>query len=98
MVTGEELLTITDGELGGLLPFSWTRLYRTSAAEIDCGLGYGWSHALAQRVDINGDEVVWTDHENRVTTFPCPAYSVRQSPIAFQKQPSSLATIRPSWY
>ncbi|MFG6207929.1 RHS repeat-associated core domain-containing protein [Pseudomonas retamae] len=73
MVTGEELLTITDGELGGLLPFTWTRLYRTSAAEIDCGLGYGWSHALAQRVDINGDEVVWTDHENRVTTFPLPS-------------------------
>jgi len=73
MVTGEELLTITDGELGGLLPFTWTRLYRTSAAEIDCGLGYGWSHALAQRVDINGDEVVWTDHENRVTTFPMPS-------------------------
>ena len=73
MVTGEELLTITDGELGGLLPFTWTRLYRTSAAEIDCGLGYGWSHALAQRVDINGDEVIWTDHENRVTTFPMPS-------------------------
>ncbi|MFJ5240111.1 RHS repeat-associated core domain-containing protein [Pseudomonas neuropathica] len=73
MVTGEELLTITDGELGGLLPFNWTRLYRTSATEIDCGLGYGWSHALAQRVDIKGDEVVWTDHENRVTTFPMPS-------------------------
>ncbi|WP_172979363.1 RHS repeat-associated core domain-containing protein [Pseudomonas kitaguniensis] len=73
MVTGEELLTLTDGELDGLLPFNWTRLYRTSAAEIDCGLGYGWSHALAQRVDIKGDEVIWTDHENRVTTFPLPS-------------------------
>ncbi|MDR6927583.1 YD repeat-containing protein [Pseudomonas sp. BE134] len=73
MVTGEELLTLTDGQLNGLLPFEWTRLYRTSAAEIDCGLGYGWSHALAQRVEINSDEVVWTDHENRVTTFPLPS-------------------------
>ncbi|UZE09708.1 RHS repeat protein [Pseudomonas sp. B21-053] len=72
MVTGEELLTLTDGELGGVLPFSWTRLYRTSAAEIDCGLGFGWSHALAQRVEITGNEVIWTNHENLVTTFPLP--------------------------
>uniref|UniRef100_UPI00111C844E DUF6531 domain-containing protein n=1 Tax=Pseudomonas sp. B11(2017) TaxID=1981748 RepID=UPI00111C844E len=73
MVTGEELLTLTDGELFGLMPFVWTRLYRTSAAEIDCGLGYGWSHALAQRVEVFQDEVVWTDHENRVITFPLPS-------------------------
>ncbi len=97
MVTGEELLTITDGELGGLLPFSWTRLYRTSAAEIDCGLGYGWSHALAQRVDINGDEVVWTDHENRVTTFPLPSVqrpaitnSLSEAAIFIGDDPSEL--------
>ncbi|MDI3205589.1 DUF6531 domain-containing protein, partial [Pseudomonas shahriarae] len=42
MVTGEELLTLTDGELDGVLPFAWTRLYRTSAVEVDCGLGFGW--------------------------------------------------------
>ncbi|MCF5321375.1 DUF6531 domain-containing protein, partial [Pseudomonas simiae] len=47
MVTGEELLTLTDGTLDGLLPFEWTRLYRTSAVEMDCGLGFGWSHSLA---------------------------------------------------
>ncbi|WP_241000650.1 DUF6531 domain-containing protein, partial [Pseudomonas viridiflava] len=45
MVTGEELLTLTDGQLDGLLPFEWTRLYRTSAVETDSRLGYGWSHA-----------------------------------------------------
>lgn len=73
MVTGEELLTLTDGELDGLLPFEWTRLYRTSAAELNCGLGYGWSHALAQRVEIDGESVIWTDHENRSTTFPLPS-------------------------
>ncbi|MBC3304821.1 type IV secretion protein Rhs, partial [Pseudomonas sp. SWRI18] len=28
MVTGEELLTLTDGVLDGVLPFEWTRLYR----------------------------------------------------------------------
>ncbi|MFP3500521.1 DUF6531 domain-containing protein, partial [Pseudomonas sp. SIMBA_059] len=60
MVTGEELLTLTDGTLDGVLPFEWTRLYRTSAVEVDCGLGFGWSHALAHRLAVSGDSVVWT--------------------------------------
>ncbi|MGW8465964.1 RHS repeat-associated core domain-containing protein [Pseudomonas sp. CLCA07] len=73
MVTGEELLTLTDGSLDGVLPFDFTRLYRTSAAEIDCGLGFGWSHSLSHRLDIDGDTVIWIDHENRRTTFPLPS-------------------------
>ncbi|XVJ49589.1 DUF6531 domain-containing protein, partial [Pseudomonas sp. UBT] len=72
MVTGEELLTLTDGTLDGVLPFEWTRLYRTSAVEVDCGLGFGWSHALTQRLVVTGDSVVWTDHENRSTALPLP--------------------------
>jgi RHS repeat-associated protein len=72
MVTGEELLTLTDGSLDGNLPFDFTRLYRTSAAEVDCGLGFGWSHSLAHRLDIDSDSVIWTDHENRRTTFARP--------------------------
>ncbi|EJM86605.1 RHS repeat-associated core domain-containing protein [Pseudomonas sp. GM60] len=72
MVTGEELLTLTDGSLNGILPFDFTRLYRTSAVEMDCGLGFGWSHSLAHRLEIDGDGVVWIDHEDRRTTFPLP--------------------------
>ncbi|MBD8097383.1 RHS repeat protein [Pseudomonas fluorescens] len=72
MVTGEELLTLTDGALDGILPFEWTRLYRTSAVDVDCGLGFGWSHALAHRLSVSGESVVWTDHENRSTTLPLP--------------------------
>ncbi|MHC8402128.1 RHS repeat-associated core domain-containing protein [Pseudomonas sp. MDT1-17] len=72
MVTGEELLTLTDGALDGILPFNFTRLYRTSAAEIDCGLGFGWSHSLAHRLEIDGENVIWIDHENRRTPFPLP--------------------------
>ncbi|MBP1126325.1 MULTISPECIES: RHS repeat-associated core domain-containing protein [Pseudomonas] len=75
MVTGEELLTLTDRTLDGILPFEWTRVYRTSAVEIDVGLGFGWSHALAQRLVVSGDSVVWTDHENRSTTLPLPTAS-----------------------
>ncbi|HJR32725.1 MAG TPA: RHS repeat-associated core domain-containing protein [Pseudomonas sp.] len=73
MVTGEELLTLTDGSLDGILPFDFTRLYRTSAAEIDCGLGFGWSHSLAHRLELDGDQVIWIDHENRRTPFPLPS-------------------------
>jgi RHS repeat-associated protein len=73
MVTGEELLTLNDGSLDGILPFDFTRLYRTSATEIDGGLGFGWSHSLAHRLEINGDTVIWIDHENRRTTFPLPS-------------------------
>ena len=73
MVTGEELLTLTDGALDGLLTFEFTRLYRTSAVELDCGLGWGWSHSLAHRLEIDGDSVIWIDHENRRTKFPLPS-------------------------
>jgi RHS repeat-associated protein len=72
MVTGEELLTLTDGELDGRVPFAWTRLYRTSAVELDCGMGPGWSHALAQRLEITEDAVIWTNEENSSTSFPIP--------------------------
>ncbi|MGE8190354.1 RHS repeat-associated core domain-containing protein [Pseudomonas sp. NPDC086278] len=72
MVTGEELLTLTDGSLDGILPFDFTRLYRTSAADIDCGLGFGWSHSLSHRLEVDGDTVIWIDHENRRTAFPLP--------------------------
>ncbi|WP_353630343.1 RHS repeat-associated core domain-containing protein [Pseudomonas poae] len=75
MVTGEELLTLVDGSLDGILPFEWTRLYRTSAVEIDCGLGFGWSHSLSHRLEVSGDSVVWTDHENRSTALPLPTAS-----------------------
>ncbi|PRA27334.1 DUF6531 domain-containing protein, partial [Pseudomonas poae] len=75
MVTGEELLTLVDGSLDGILPFEWTRLYRTSAVEVDCGLGFGWSHSLSHRLEVSGDSVVWTDHENRSTALPLPSSS-----------------------
>ncbi|WP_336355914.1 RHS repeat-associated core domain-containing protein [Pseudomonas granadensis] len=73
MVTGEELLTLTDAVLDGVLPFEFSRLYRSSAVEIDIGLGFGWSHSLAHRLEFCADEVVWVDHENRRTRFPLPS-------------------------
>ncbi|WP_256730513.1 RHS repeat-associated core domain-containing protein [Pseudomonas sp. ANT_H12B] len=97
MVTGEELLTLTDGSLDGILPFDFARLYRTSAAQIDCGLGFGWSHSLAHRLDIDETQVVWTDHENRRTTFPLPSVerptihnSLSRAAIYLGDQPEEL--------
>ncbi|MGX9570243.1 RNase A-like domain-containing protein [Pseudomonas sp. CFBP 5748] len=72
MVTGEELLTLEDGTLDGRLPFVFTRLYRTSAVDLDVGLGRGWSHALAHRLLFEDEQVIWIDQENRRTTFPLP--------------------------
>ncbi|WP_241150775.1 DUF6531 domain-containing protein, partial [Pseudomonas viridiflava] len=72
MVTGEELLTLTDGELDGLLRLPWTRFYRTSAVETDSRLGYGWSHSLSHRLQLDDGGILWTDNENRQTRFPMP--------------------------
>jgi RHS repeat-associated protein len=97
MVTGEELLTLTDGELGGLLPFEWTRLYRSSAVEIDSRLGYGWSHSLSHRLQIDDEGVLWTDNENRQTRFPMPTEqrpaitnSLAQAAIYLGNEPGEL--------
>ncbi len=72
MVTGEGLLPLTDGTLDGILPFDFTRLYRTSAVEIDNGLGFGWSNSLSQHLELHGEQVLWIDPENRRTPFPRP--------------------------
>ncbi|MGO4313756.1 RHS repeat-associated core domain-containing protein [Pseudomonas sp. KB_15] len=72
MVTGEELLTLTDGTLDGILPFDLIRVYRTSAVELDSGLGLGWSHSLSQHLELHDGRVLWIDPENRRTPFPRP--------------------------
>ncbi|MFL6536523.1 MAG: DUF6531 domain-containing protein, partial [Pseudomonas sp.] len=102
MVTGEELLTLDDGTLDGRLPFTFTRLYRTSAAELDIGLGRGWSHALAHRLLIEGEQVIWLDQENRRTTFPRPNLqrpaihnSLARAAIYLSNEPDELIIAQP---
>ncbi|WP_260262113.1 RHS repeat-associated core domain-containing protein [Vibrio intestinalis] len=73
MVTGEELLSITDGHLPGLIAFDWQRFYRTSSVDRKSELGYGWSHALSHSLTITNDSVIWQDQENKTTTFPKPS-------------------------
>lgn len=73
LVTGEGLLSLDDGQLDGRLPFVFTRMYRSGAADQDLGLGRGWSHALAHRLRLEDGQVIWIDQENRRTTFPLPS-------------------------
>ncbi|NRD75045.1 RHS domain-containing protein [Shewanella sp. VB17] len=73
MATGEELLSLQDGQLPGLLPFEWTRLYRTSAVESNHGLGFGWSHNLSHRLSVEGDEIVWHNSESAQIRLPKPS-------------------------
>ncbi|WP_443216412.1 RHS repeat-associated core domain-containing protein [Pseudomonas sp. GM49] len=72
MVTGEALLPLTDATLDGILPFDLIRVYRTSAVELDSGLGLGWSHSLSQHLELHDGRVLWIDPENRRTPFPRP--------------------------
>ena len=72
MVTGEELLTLEDGHLAGIFPFTFQRLYRSSAAEKNLGMGYGWSHTLAHLLTFANGKVFWRDHEGRTIAFPEP--------------------------
>lgn len=102
MVTGEELLTLTDGELKGLLDFTWKRLYRTSAAETDSGLGYGWSHSLSHQLVIQGNHVHWINDENKTTVLPLPTEELpfgfnkpSKASIYFGKDPSEYILAQP---
>ncbi|MCE0461715.1 DUF6531 domain-containing protein, partial [Pseudomonas uvaldensis] len=102
MVTGEELLTLEDGTLDGRLPFVFTRLYRTSAVELDVGLGRGWSHALAHRLELEDGQVIWIDQENRRTPFPLPGVqrptihnSLARAAIYLGGEPDELIIAQP---
>lgn len=93
MVTGEERLTLIDGEFKHLLSFIWQRCYRSSAVEHNIGLGYGWSHSLAHSLLFEDDNVIWVDDGNLLTTFAAPTFqeslvinSIAQSCIYLDNQ------------
>ncbi|CAM3543491.1 Putative deoxyribonuclease RhsC [Vibrio aerogenes CECT 7868] len=72
LVTGEELLTIPDMVLPGALPFVFQRTYRTSACELNAGLGFGWGHTLAHRLEFKDGKALWHNDEYLSTAFPEP--------------------------
>ncbi|MET0356926.1 MAG: DUF6531 domain-containing protein, partial [Cellvibrio sp.] len=71
MVSGEELLTITDFTLPGPLPFIWKRTYR-SGHDRNLGLGHGWTYSGCERLSESSTSIELSDDEGRVLTFKRP--------------------------
>lgn len=71
MVSGEELLTLTDFILPGPLPFIWKRTYRTGHNR-NIGLGHGWTHAGCERLYEQDFHVELNDDEGRKLSFKRP--------------------------
>ncbi|MFP8968021.1 RHS repeat-associated core domain-containing protein [Pokkaliibacter sp. CJK22405] len=74
LVTGEEILSLTDFNLPGLFPLEWKRTYRTALCTQDIGLGKGWLTPFHQYVQlIQGDsdsrQLVFVDHDGRQHLF-----------------------------
>ncbi len=72
MVSGEELLPITDFSLPGPIPFTWERTYRTSNPD-NYGLGHGWTHPLCERLSIEGSYIHYYTNEGRSIRFVQPS-------------------------
>ena len=71
MVTGEELLELTDFSLPGPIDFNWTRTYR-SANPNDHALGHGWTHPLSERLHIDDEYIFFYNREGRQIRFHKP--------------------------
>lgn len=71
MVSGEELLSLTDFTLPGPLPFNWKRTYR-SGHDRNLGLGHGWTYSGCERLSESSTSIDLTDDEGRVLTFKRP--------------------------
>jgi len=73
VITGTLFTSPTaDFKLPGPFWIYWLRQYRTSSVERSCGIGWGWSHALAWHAEQQGDELVLVDDTLTATTLMMP--------------------------
>jgi len=72
LISGEELLILTDFEMSGPLPLSWVRTYRSSNPD-NKGLGHGWTHPFSETLQINDTNIELHDAEGRIIPFKIPA-------------------------
>lgn len=97
MFSGEELLTLTDFTLPGVLPFAWRRLYRTSAVEQRSGMGPGWTHSACPYLFFGRDsqsqeEIAWFfDDENSATRFLLPT---QEAPVVTNRAGSGVMRLK----
>ncbi|MEY4591067.1 MAG: hypothetical protein RL497_3143, partial [Pseudomonadota bacterium] len=71
LVTGEELLFLTDFELTGPLSLPFERGY-TSSSRLNQGMGVGWCHSLLQSISIGHNSWVLLNGEGRLIEFNQP--------------------------
>lgn len=90
MISGEELLPLTDFTLPGPIDFSWTRTYRSSSPD-NLGLGHGWTHPLCEKLHKVDEQLHYHTREGRRITFTCPR--IGQSSY---NQSEKIAINRPS--
>jgi RHS repeat-associated protein len=74
-VLGGQVFTtpVEDVVLPGPLPFRFARSYNSAARHIDCGLGWGWTHSLAWRVEVRQGRTVVCDSRGGRMVFPAMA-------------------------
>ncbi|MEJ2741121.1 MAG: DUF6531 domain-containing protein, partial [Gammaproteobacteria bacterium] len=77
LVTGEELLELSDFTFLGPLPHIWRRVYRSSNSGVDVGLGYGWTHPFSEHLDVDTARISLHNAEGRVIHFPLPEVGYR---------------------
>ncbi|WP_018693037.1 RHS repeat-associated core domain-containing protein [Algicola sagamiensis] len=80
MLTGEEILTCVDIGKRSPIRHPWQRIYRSSNAQMNVGMGYGWRHAwqvslieCEESFPEEGQDakrwMVYTDEQGREHTF-----------------------------
>jgi len=72
LISGEELLILTDFEMEGPLSLSWVRTYRSSNPD-NISLGHGWTHPFSETLQVNDSNVELHDSEGRIIPFKVPA-------------------------
>ncbi|MCP4324576.1 MAG: hypothetical protein GY787_22505, partial [Alteromonadales bacterium] len=72
LVTGEEILPLTDFTLDGPLSQPWERRYKSSNTQ-NIGLGYGWTHPFAESLNTaETGKINFRNSEARNISLPLP--------------------------
>lgn len=85
LVTGEEMLTLQEFSLPGPLTLTWSRTYKSSNPD-NIGLGYGWTHSFAEKIEIKDSRLLVHTAEARTIEFAVPTLGAKSSNTAEKLQ------------